>query len=139
MRIILTNCSINMIESEEKALLLQLLADEANRDRGQYDYTADALRDGGITPLSIWSECNRDVAGIINGVIEYDLLPIDELNEFYKGGLFTEQQDIILRNNGKESLCEANNMEPCLKERCELYNSKLGPPVCREFKIAFKK
>jgi hypothetical protein len=137
--IILANCSIDMIESEEQALLLQLLADEANRDRGQYDYTADALRDSGITSFSIWPECNRDIFGVIKGVIDYDLLPVDELNEFHKGGLYTEQQDIVFRNEGKYALCEAQNMRPCLEENCILYNSKMTPPVCREFKIAFKK
>lgn len=128
-----------MNEREEQALLGQLLEDESKRDREQFDYTVDALRESGIAPLSIWPESNQSVAEVIKGKVNYDSLPLDESNEIHKGGLFTEQQDIILRNNGKEPLCEALEMKPCLKEKCALYNSSLGPPVCREFKIAFKK
>lgn len=120
-------------------LLEQLLADESKRNRAEYDYTVDALIQGGINPLSIWPESNQNVAGILSGEIDYDSLPLDESNEVHKGGLFTEQQDIILRNWGKEPLCEARAMKPCLKSECVLYNSSLGPPVCREFKIAFKR
>lgn len=128
-----------MNEREEEALLAQLLNNEANRDRGKYDYTVDALIKGGITPLSIWPESNENITGVIAGDMDYDSLPMDESNEFHKGGLFTEQQDIILQNNGKEPLCEAQNMKPCLESGCVIYNASLGPPVCREFKIAFKK
>lgn len=128
-----------MNELEERALLEQLLDDESKRDREQYSYTVDALQKGGITPLSIWPESNQNVAKIINKEVGYDSLPIDENNEFHKGGLFTEQQDIILQNWGNAPLCEALEMKPCLEKHCDLYNSSLGPPVCREFKIAFKK
>ena len=128
-----------MNEREEHVLREQLLEDEVKRNRAEYDYTVDALIEGGITPLSIWPESNSNVAGAIAGEIDYDSLPIDESNEFHKGGLFTEQQDIILRNNGKEPLCEALSMQPCLKEKCPLYNSSLGPPVCREYKMVFKR
>lgn len=120
-------------------MLLQLLADEANRDRDKYVYTADAIINAGITPLSIWPESSQNVADVIAGKIDYNSLPVDDLNEFHKGGLFTEQQDIVFKNEGKCTLCEAQNMRPCLEENCILYNSKLSPPVCREFKIAFKK
>lgn len=127
-----------MNEREETELYQQLLDDESKRDRGLFDYTVDALMELGIMQYSIWPESNQNVAGVISGEINYDFLPVDEENEFYKGTTFTEQQDIILRNNGKEPLCEAQDIKPCLKEECVLYNSKLGPPVCREFKIAFK-
>ena len=128
-----------MNEREESKLLDQLLEDESGRDRQKYNYTVDALQNGGITPLSIWPESNQNVTAVIAEKINYDSLPIDELNEFHKGGLFTEQQDIILRNNGKQPLCEALGMKPCFGTKCPLYDSQLGPPVCREFKIAFKK
>ncbi|AKM83552.1 hypothetical protein A2422_01625 [Candidatus Woesebacteria bacterium RIFOXYC1_FULL_31_51] len=128
-----------MNEIEENKLYSQLLIDESKRDRTYFNYTIDALLEGAIIPYAIWPESNQNVAGVISGEIDYDSLPVDESNEFHKGGLFTEQQDIILENNGKEPLCEAQDLKPCLKEECELYNANLGPPVCREFKIAFKK
>lgn len=128
-----------MKEREEHALRIQLEKDEGERDRERYDYTADALRETSIHPLSVWPESNQNVVSVINGQADYDSLPVDEGNEIYKGMRFTEQQDIILRNSGKDPLCEALDMEPCLKEGCELYNPSLGPPVCREFKMAFEK
>jgi len=128
-----------MNERQEQELRIQLDNDERGRNREQYDYTGDALRESGILPLSIWPESNQNVKNVISGKVDYNTLPIDEENEIYKGFCFTEQQDIILRNWGKYSLCEALDMNPCLEERCKLYNSELGPPVCREFKIAFKK
>ena len=128
-----------MNEREEQELHEQLLADESKRDRIYFSYTIDVLLEGAIMPYSIWPESNTNVVGVINGNINYDSLPIDESNEFHKGGLFTEQQDMILRNNEKVALCEAQNLKPCLKEKCVLYDDSLSPPVCREFKIAFKK
>ena len=128
-----------MNEIEEQELHEQLLIDESKRDRTYFSYTIDTLLEGAIMPYSIWPESNQNVAEVINGKMDYDSLPIDESNEFHKGGLFSEQQDIILRNNGKEILCEARGLKPCLKEKCVLYEASLGPPVCREFKIAFKK
>lgn len=128
-----------MNEREEQELHQQLSADESKRDRIYFDYTIDTLLEGVIMPYAIWPESNLNVVGVISGKINYDSLPIDESNEIYKGGLFTKQQEMILRNNGKVYLCEAQNLKPCLKERCVLYDASLNPPVCREFKIAFKK
>lgn len=128
-----------MNEQEERSLLGQLLSDEAGRDRHQYTYTVDALIDGGITPLSIWPESNQNVARVINREVDYSSLPLDELNEFHKGGLLAEQQDIILQNQRRNPLCEARGMRSCLEENCQLYKVSLSPPICREFKIAFKK
>jgi hypothetical protein len=128
-----------MKEREESDLRIQIEMDEMERDRHQYDYTVDALRETGIHPLSIWPESNQNVARVIKGQIDYDSLPLDESNEFHKGMCFTEQQDIILRNRGGNPLCEALDMNPCLQEECELCNTDLGPPVCREFKIVFEK
>lgn len=128
-----------MNEREEQELREQLRTDESKRDRAHYDYTIDVLLENAIVPYSIWPESNANVKGVISGKINYDSLPIDESNEFHKGVLFPEQQDMILGNNGKEALCEARDLRPCLKEKCQLYNSSFGPPVCREFKIAFEK
>lgn len=128
-----------MNELEEQALLAQLLSDESGRDRNLYVYTVDALINGGITPLSIWPESNQSVAGVIEGEIDYYSLPMDVLNEFHKGGLWAEQQDILIRNSQKPPLCEALQMKPYLAGGCKLYNSSLGPPICREYKMAFKK
>ncbi len=128
-----------MNERQEHALRIQLESDETQRDRNSYDYTGDALRESGFSPLSIWPESNKNVAKVIRGEVDYDSLPVDEANEVYKGMQFTEQQDIILRNRGKDVLCETLDMQACLESECELYNSDLGPPVCREFKMVFKK
>ncbi len=128
-----------MNERQEHALRIQLEEDEQKRDRDRFDYTVDALRESGLHPLSIWPESNQNVAGVIRGEVDYESLPIDEDNEIRKGMGFTEQQDIILRNREKSSLCETLDMTPCLKEKCVLYESSLGPPVCREFKIVFEK
>jgi len=128
-----------MKEREESDLRIQIEMDEMERDRSQYDYTVDALRETGINPLSIWPESNQNVARVINGQVDYNSLPMDESNEFHKGMCFSEQQDIILRNKGESPLCEARGMSPCLEEECELYNTNLGPPVCGEFKIVFEK
>jgi hypothetical protein len=128
-----------MNEREEQELHGQLLVDGSKRDRTNFNYTIDALLESAIVPYAIWPESNANVAGVIDGEIKYDSLPFDETNEIYKGMLFPEQQDVILRNNGKEVLCEAQDMKPCLREKCVLYDTSKGPPVCREFKIAFKK
>lgn len=128
-----------MNEKEELQLLKMLQEDEAGRDRKKFDYTGDALRDGGIMPLSIWPEANENVRRVIEGEVDYDALPVDPENEFHKGGLFTEQQDIIVRNNGRQVLCEAREMRVCLAEKCPLYKSDLSPPVCREYKMAFRR
>ncbi len=128
-----------MKEREESDLRIQIEMDEMERDRSQYDYTVDALRETGINPLSIWPESNQNVTRVIKGQVDYNSLPVDESNEFHKGMCFSEQQDIILRNRGESPLCEALGMSPCLEEECELYNINLGPPVCGEFKIVFEK
>jgi len=128
-----------MNEREEQELHNQLLADESKRDRTNFSYAIDVLLEGAIMPYSIWPESNANAAGVIDGSINYDSLPVDESNEFHKGFLFQEQQDFILENNGKKALCEARSLKPCLKGKCVLYNASLGPPVCREYKIAFKK
>ena len=124
---------------DEKKLARELNEDSSKRDRAKFDYTVDALEKGGIMPGSIWPDSNKRVAGVVKGTLDYNSLPVDELNEYHKGGLFSEQQDIILRNNGKEPLCEALDMQPCLKDKCELYKSNLGPPVCGEYKMAFRR
>lgn len=128
-----------MDELEEQALLAQLLSDESGRNRNLYVYTVDALIYGGVTPLSIWPESNTSVAGVIDGLVNYDTLPMDPYNEIWKGALWTEQQDILMQNSDREPVCEALSMGPCLKGRCKLYNAALGPPICREYKMAFKK
>lgn len=128
-----------MNEREEQELREQLFVDESKRDRAHFDYAIDVLLENAIVPYSIWPESNQNVARVISGEVDYNSLPVEELNEVHKGGLLTEQQDLILKNNGKEALCEAQDLRPCLKEKCVLYNASLGPPVCREFKIVFKK
>jgi hypothetical protein len=128
-----------MKEREERELREQLETDEAKRDRSLFSYTVDALMNAGILSFSIWPESNSNVAKILKCEVEYNDLPMDELNEYHKGNLFTEQQDIIMANWGKEPLCEALDLQPCQQNGCELYNSQLGPPICREFKIVFKK
>ena len=79
-----------------------LEGDEAGRDRDRFNYTGDALRNNGIAPLSIWPESNENVSKVLSGEVSYDDLPIDELNEYHKGNLWTEQQDVILQNDKKE-------------------------------------
>jgi len=138
-RIILLTCPITMNEREEQELHKQLLIDESKRDRTYFSYAIDVLLEEAIIPYSIWPESNTNTAGVVDGSINYDSLPVDESNEFHKGFLFPEQQDFILKNNGKEALCEARGLKPCLEGKCVFYNASLGPPVCREFKIAFKK
>lgn len=128
-----------MKESEELALREQLLEDEAARDRDEYDYTVDALMENGILPLSIWPESNKNMKDVIDLKVDYESLPFDVLNEFHKGMNFSEQQDIIIRNEGSEVLCEALNMNACMQEGCELHNAKLTPPVCGEYKMVFEK
>lgn len=118
-----------MNEREEQELREQLFVDESKRDRAHFDYTVDVLLENAIMPYSIWPESNQNVAGVISGEVDWNSLPVEELNEVHKGGLVTEQQDTILRNNGKEALCEAQDLRPCLKEKCVLYNASLGPPV----------
>lgn len=128
-----------MNQAQERALRESLESDEVGRNRTRFNYTGDALRNNGIAPLSIWPESNNNVSQVLSGEVAYDDLPIDELNEYHKGNLWTEQQDIILQNDRKEPLCEAKNMKRCGEESCELFNPTLTPPVCREFKISFKK
>jgi hypothetical protein len=128
-----------MTETEELALRQQLLIDDSLRNRQIYDYTADVLIFGGIGPWVLWPEANSTIGDVIQGRIELDRIPFDLDNEYHKGVLYSEQQDVILRYQNQEPLCEALNMQPCLKDKCPLYNSSLGPPVCREFKMAFIK
>jgi len=124
---------------QEQHLRAQLESDEEKRDRGQYTYTIDALLDNSIIPLSIWPESNENVASIIKKEVDYNSLPFDGANEIHKGFLNTEQQDILLQHEHREALCEAQDMQPCKKEDCELFNTKLAPPVCSEYKIVFEK
>ena len=128
-----------MNEREEYQLRQELDSDELGRDRGKYNYTYDSVERSGAMPLSIWPESNSNVRKVIDGEIEYNSLPYDEDNEVYKGMLTPEQQDVVIENEGKEVLCEALDMNPCLGEKCELYRTDITPPVCREFKMAFEK
>jgi hypothetical protein len=128
-----------MNERQELELRKQLEMDEQGRDRGLFNYTNDALSDYGFIPLSVWPESNKNVAEVLSGDIDYESLPQDIVNEFHKGMAWTEQQDVILHNQGKEILCEANGMQHCLQDNCELFNTRLTPPICTEYKIAFKK
>lgn len=128
-----------MNTQQEKALLEQLTLDETGRDRERYVYTIDALLNHAITPLAIWPESNHNIAAVIDGRLDYDRLPFDPGNEIHKGGLFTEQQDVILRHYTDGTQCEALDMKPCLEKKCPLYNPRLSPPVCREYKMAFRR
>ncbi len=126
-------------ERQRYELRIQLEIDERSRDREQYSYTADVLRKAGITSLSIWPESNQNVAMVIEGEVDYDSLPAEDLNEIYKSMSFPKQQTMILDNNGNTQFCEAMVMKPCLKEKCVIYNANQNPPFCREYKITFKK
>ena len=132
-----------MNELEQAVLRGQLEEDEKARDRDKFDYTHDAFNDVSEkfdAPLhSIWPESNDNVARVIRKEIDYSSLPYDKDNEINKGVIVIEQQDIILRNEGKETLCEALQMEPCLEKDCELFRTDIAPPVCREFKQVYKK
>lgn len=126
-----------MNQQQELEIRHNLEEDERGRDRIRYDYTGGALRNNGILHLSIYPEPNKTVAAIIAGEVDYNKLPIEEDNEHWKGALFVEQQDVIERHVGQVALCEALNLKPRLREACVLYNSTLGPPVCREYKLVF--
>lgn len=126
-------------DQQEKALALELRRDEESRNRKLYDYTLDDLLHGAIIPYAIWPEANASIAGVISGLVDYDSLPIDEGNENSKGMIWQEQRMTILLHGKSEPLCEALNMTPCLKEQCQLYDLESNPPICREYKMAFRK
>jgi hypothetical protein len=136
-----------MKENEEQALRTRLLREESARVRELFNYTYDALPHLMTYPLS-----HEDVKKVISGELNYDTLLVDDdeiENEGYKGFAFKDQAKIVKRNLDKEPLCEAFNMQPCKKEECPLYiapGSKDSEgkviteiPLCREFKMAFRK
>jgi hypothetical protein len=133
-----------MNENEEFALRARLEHEESARIRGLFNYTYDAL-----PHLMTYNESHEDVKKIISGEIKYDDIPMDIENEAYKGMAWKDQALVVRRNQGKEPLCEALDMRACKKEECTLYvapgskglNGEVitQVPLCREFKMAFKK
>lgn len=133
-----------MNETEGRVLVGRLLHEDFERNRSKYQYTYDALPHLITYPLS-----HSDVRKVISGESNYDELPLDADNEIYKGFAFEDQAAIIMANQDKEPLCEALEMKPCKKEACPLYvavgakdsdgDTISNAPLCREFKIAFKR
>lgn len=133
-----------MIDLEESLLRARLLEEEAGRNRKKFDYTYDAL-----PHLMTWPESHVDVARVISHEVDYAKLPFDEENEMYKGWAFKDQVKIVKANGQRPMLCEARGMQACLREGCPIYiapGSKddegkviTKVPLCREFKIAFRK
>ena len=122
-----------MVENDEVILRHCLEVEEAGRDKAKFVYTNDAL-----PHMMTWAELNETVVSIIKGQVNYNKLPFDDENEMYKGFALEDQKAIVIANAHLEPLCEALNMEKCLKTECPLYIAG-KTPICREFKMCFKK
>ncbi len=133
-----------MNEKDEGALRNRLLTEEFGRDREVFNYAYDAL-----PHLMTYPDSHADVRKVIAKELDYNKLPFDEENELYKGIALKDQVGIVKANQGRRPLCEALDMLPCKKEACPIYIAPGAKdyegkvitkvPLCREFKIAFKK
>ena len=133
-----------MKENEEIFLRNRLLLEDFGRNRDKFNYTCDAL-----PYLMTFPESHDDTKKIISGEIDYQRMPFDDENELYKGWALNDQATIVKANQDNKPLCEALDMQDCKKEACPIYiaagskdsegNIVTKVPLCREFKIAFKK
>lgn len=141
---------MQLTESEKAKLASRLKGDEETRDRGRFFYTFDAIKRNWIggTDHIIWPEPNINIRAVINGEVTYDNLPYDGDNEIHKGMCIKDQHFIVGKNQDEKLLCEAREMKDCLKKDCEFFvpkghvdseGNQYPTPVCREFKIAFRR
>jgi len=133
-----------MNEREEASLRSRLEVEDEGRNRKNFNFTYDAL-----PHLMTYTDSHTDVKKVISGEIDYENLPMDKENEAYKGFAFKDQAIIVKNNQNKQPLCEALEMQPCKQEGCPIYIAAGAKdsggdvitkvPLCREFKMAFKK
>lgn len=134
------------LPQEETSRLLPLLQeDDTERDHKNFVYAFDILRQNWAVPYSIWPMPNADIRKIIDGQINPDDMPYEDLNEYEKGIFFEEQRQFIAKNMQRQRrmLCEARDYKPCLQGECPLFRMKGTKAgglhgICSEYKIAFR-
>ena len=132
---------------EESARLKELsIVDDQERNREQFGYAFDIIKENWAYPWSIWSMPNKDVINVIKGETDLESIPCENLNEFHKGMLFEDLRQFVAQHiaSGKQELCEARDYESCLKSKCLLFRDKDSGKggehgICSEFKTAFSK
>jgi len=139
-----------MKEAERFNLIEESFKDVCSKNRNLFEYSSDIIDENCAHPNSIWVEPNSHIRKVINKEIDYDSLPYEEQNELEKGILFQDQAKFVENHKGQTILCEALENEPCLQSKCSIFippstskKTKNTPsysqPLCREFKIIFRK
>lgn len=129
---------------EQKAtVLIAAQADDLARDRVNYDYASELLKNFGDGPYDLWPQPNETIRSIVEGEVEFDELILDDENLVGKGLYFDKQADFVETHQDLPALCEALGLSACRGSDCLFYipttktRHEIG--LCREYKLSFRK
>jgi len=111
-----------------------------NKNNIQNDLSALLILNRIIFEVKMFTTLDDEtVRKVIDGQVNYDDMPIDDReNEILKGYFFKDQAAFVAEYGDENPLCCVTE-SACLKEKCQLYATRLQPkPICREYKMYFK-
>lgn len=132
------------VTPEQKAsILIAAQADDLARDRINYDYASELLKNVGNEPYDLWPQPNETIRAIIEGEVEFEELILDDDNIDRKSYYLEEQAEFVEAHQDLPALCEALGLSACRGSDCLFYvpttNTRHGIGLCREYKLSFRK